>query len=152
MAVGGLAGFATTYLVMWLPLFAGFVVLALVARAARPRTIRSGVAVYAPLRLAHPGEEQMLVSLPERRRALRAARGARGRPGRCAGSRQPPSTWPTCASGWAQARRPGTPQHASRTLHRSAGDGACRAQGRGRGDRRRARVTGAATGPDRIVS
>ncbi len=74
--VGGLDGFAATYVVMWVPLFVGFVVLALVARARQARTIRSGVSLYARYGWLTPQEEHMLQSLAARRAAVRAARTA----------------------------------------------------------------------------
>ncbi|MFC3690059.1 PrsW family intramembrane metalloprotease [Aquipuribacter hungaricus] len=74
MAVGGTAGFAGTYLTMWVPLFCAFVALALWARARQARTVRSGIALYARYGWFSPAEEQMLVSLPARRHAQRVAR------------------------------------------------------------------------------
>jgi len=76
MAVGGLGGFATTFLVMWVPLFVAVVVLALVARSRQARTVRTGVSLYARHGWLRPDEEQMLGSPGPRRQAQRAARRA----------------------------------------------------------------------------
>lgn len=76
MAVGGLASFSGTYTALWLPLFLVFVAVAVRARSRQGRTIRDGVALYARYGWLSPAEEQMLVSLPSRRQAVRSARRA----------------------------------------------------------------------------
>ena len=76
MAVGGIGGFATTYLVMWVPLFVAVVALALVVRSRQARTVRTGVALYAQHGWLSPQEQQMLGSVGPRRQAQRAARRA----------------------------------------------------------------------------
>ncbi len=74
LAVGGAGSFLESYLARWVPLFVAFVVIALGARARQARLIRSGVALYARHGWLSPAEEQLLLTLPARRRALRAAR------------------------------------------------------------------------------
>jgi RsiW-degrading membrane proteinase PrsW (M82 family) len=75
MAVGSLMGFAGTFVVLWVPLFATFVTVALLARGREARMIRDNVALYARNGWFAPGEAQMLMSLPARRAALQHARG-----------------------------------------------------------------------------
>lgn len=76
MAVGSFMGFVGTFLVLWVPLFAAFAVLALTARAREARMIRTNVALYARHGWLSPPEAQMLASLPARRAALAGARRA----------------------------------------------------------------------------
>ena len=76
LAVGGTGPFLESYVGRWVPLFVAFVVIAVGARSRQARTIRSGVALYARHGWLTPAEEQSLLTLPARRRALRAARRA----------------------------------------------------------------------------
>lgn len=78
MAVGSLMGFAGTFVVLWLPLFVTFVVVALTARSREARMIRANVALYAQNGWFAPAEAQMLMSLPARRAALQHARTSGG--------------------------------------------------------------------------
>lgn len=70
MAVGGAMGFLGTYVVLWVPLFATFVTVALVARSREARLIRDSVAFYARHGWFTPAEVQALSSLAARRHAL----------------------------------------------------------------------------------
>ncbi len=76
MAVGSFMGFVGTFVVLWVPLFAAFVAVAVVARSREARMIRDNVALYARHGWFSPGEAQMLVSLPARRAAMSRARAA----------------------------------------------------------------------------
>ncbi|WP_380168958.1 PrsW family intramembrane metalloprotease [Jannaschia sp. R86511] len=76
MAVGSFMGFLGTFVVLWVPLFAAFVALALLARSREARLIRDGVTLYARHGWFSPPEAQLLVSLPARRAALQASRRA----------------------------------------------------------------------------
>ncbi|MGJ7440950.1 PrsW family intramembrane metalloprotease [Aquipuribacter sp. MA13-6] len=76
MAVGSFMGFVGTFVVLWVPLFAAFVAVAVVARSREARMIRGNVALYARYGWFSPAEAQMLVSLPARRAAMSRARAA----------------------------------------------------------------------------
>jgi protease PrsW len=74
VAVVAPGGFVPTFLVLWVPLFVTFVVVAVVARQREARMIRTNVAVYARHGWITPNEERMIGSLAERRHALEWAR------------------------------------------------------------------------------
>ncbi len=74
MAVGSFMGFLGTFVVLWVPLFAAFVAVAVVARSREARMIRDNVALYARHGWFSPGEARMLASLPARRAASARAR------------------------------------------------------------------------------
>jgi protease PrsW len=78
MAVGSFLGFVGTFAVLWVPLFATLVTVAVVARSREARMIRDNVVLYARSGWFTGAETQMLVSLPARRDAVRRARAAGG--------------------------------------------------------------------------
>jgi protease PrsW len=80
----GLSGFVTVYVIVQLPIFIGFITLALVARRREGRLIGRHLAVYASTGWLAGGEVAMLASLSARRSARQwAARGG-GAPARSA--------------------------------------------------------------------
>jgi hypothetical protein len=68
-AASGLAGFASAYVVFQLPVFAGFAVLAVVARRREGRLVARHLAVYSTTGWLTSAEVAMLASLPARRDA-----------------------------------------------------------------------------------
>ena len=78
---GGLGGFFATFVTLWMPLFVLFVVVALWARARERRLLKRNLLVYVEHGWLTAAEVQMLISLSERRSALRWAEekgGSRG--------------------------------------------------------------------------
>jgi len=78
----GLSGFVSVYVVVQLPIFIGFMTLALVARRREGRLISRHLAVYASTGWLAGGEVAMLASLASRRDAKRWAERTGGRDAR----------------------------------------------------------------------
>ncbi|WP_298804510.1 PrsW family intramembrane metalloprotease [uncultured Pseudokineococcus sp.] len=74
-------GFPVVYLALQVPVFAGVVVLVVLARRREGRVLRQHLAAYADAGWLTPAEARMAASLPERRRARRWARSTGGREG-----------------------------------------------------------------------
>ena len=70
---GGLGGFLSTFVTLWLPLFLLFVAVALWARARERRLLKRNLLVYVEHGWLTAAEVQMLTSLSERRDAVRWA-------------------------------------------------------------------------------
>jgi hypothetical protein len=68
-AASGLAGFASTYVLLQVPVFVGFASLAVVARRREGQLVARHLAVYATTGWLTPAEVAMLASLPARRDA-----------------------------------------------------------------------------------
>ncbi len=68
-AASGLAGFASTYVLLQVPVFIGFATLAVVARRREGQLVARHLAVYAGTGWLTPAEVAMLASLPARRDA-----------------------------------------------------------------------------------
>ncbi|WP_299035668.1 PrsW family intramembrane metalloprotease [uncultured Pseudokineococcus sp.] len=73
-------GFPLVYLVLQVPVFAGVVLVAVLARRREGRVLREQLDVYARAGWVTPAEAAMVASLPERRRARRWARATGGAP------------------------------------------------------------------------
>lgn len=73
MAAGGFADFVTTFVMLQVPLFVGFVVIAVWARARERKLLRRNLLVYVEHGWFSAAEVQMLTTLPERRQADRWA-------------------------------------------------------------------------------
>ncbi|WP_336921791.1 PrsW family intramembrane metalloprotease [Aquipuribacter sp. SD81] len=84
LAVVAPGGFLVTFVVLWVPLFTTFVVVALLARRREARMIRTNLALYSRYGYLAPAEERMVGSLAERRQALEWARARGGSPARAA--------------------------------------------------------------------
>jgi RsiW-degrading membrane proteinase PrsW (M82 family) len=65
-AASGLAGFASAYVLLQVPVFVGFAVLAIAARRREGRLVARHLAVYATTGWLTPAEVAMLASLPAR--------------------------------------------------------------------------------------
>jgi protease PrsW len=68
-AASGLAGFASAYVLLQVPVFIGFATLAIVARRREGRLVARHLAVYGTTGWLTPAEVAMLASLPARRDA-----------------------------------------------------------------------------------
>lgn len=68
-AASGLAGFASAYVLLQLPVFVGFATLAIVARRREGALVARHLAVYASTGWLTPAETAMLASLPARKDA-----------------------------------------------------------------------------------
>lgn len=68
-AASGLAGFASAYVVLQVPVFIGFITLAVLARRREGKLVARHLAVYSTTGWLTPAEVAMLASLPARRDA-----------------------------------------------------------------------------------
>jgi len=73
-------GFPAVYLVLQVPVFAGVVAIAVLARRREGRVLRAQLDTYARAGWVTPAEAAMVASLPERRRARHWARATGGAP------------------------------------------------------------------------
>jgi protease PrsW len=80
-AVSGLSGFLSAYVLFQVPVFAGVVVLAVLARRREARLVQRHLEAYTAAGWLSPAELAMLASLPARRRALDWAADSGGRAG-----------------------------------------------------------------------
>lgn len=81
-ASSGLGGFLLVYVLFQLPVFIGFVALAVYARRREGRLIAKHLEVYCTTGWLSPGEVQMLASIPARREARSWAARTSGAPAR----------------------------------------------------------------------
>src|SRR4051794_34234371 len=81
-AASGLAGFASAYVLLQVPVFIGFATLAIVARRREGRLVARHLAVYGNTGWLSPAEVAMLSSLPARRDARNWAARTGGSPAR----------------------------------------------------------------------
>jgi RsiW-degrading membrane proteinase PrsW (M82 family) len=83
-AASGLAGFATTYVLLQVPVFLGFAALAIVARRREGTLVATHLAIYGSSGWLTPAEVSMLASLPARRDARNWAQRTGGSDARAA--------------------------------------------------------------------